>query len=67
MDEVTSDLSVLLLYQTELIIAPFTNLLIRQQSLSCPPALLSKQTRRQRGSAALETLSVNLLLGPVTH
>lgn len=49
MDEVTSDLTGLL-YQTELIIVPFTNPLIRPESLSCAGALLGKQTRRQSGS-----------------
>ena len=39
-----------LLYQTQLIIVPFTNPLIRLQSLSHPGALLGKQTRRQSGS-----------------
>lgn len=58
MDEVTSDLTALL-YQTELIIVPFTNPLIRLESLSCPGALLGKQTRRQSGSLTFSNFQSN--------
>lgn len=68
MDEMTSDLSGLL-YQIDLIIVPFTNPLIRLESLSCASALLGKQTRRQSGSSASSNLSVKEEahpVGPVT-
>lgn len=58
MDEMTSDLTGLL-YQTELIIVPFTNPLIRPESLSCAGALLGKQTRRQSGSLTLSNFQSN--------
>lgn len=64
----TSDLSGLL-YQTDLIIVPFTNPLIRLESLSCAAALLGKQTRRQSGSSASSNFSVKEEahpVGPVT-
>jgi len=57
MDEVTFDLTAALLYQTELVIVPFTNPLIRLESLSFPGALLGKQTRRQSGSLTFQTFN----------
>lgn len=58
MDEVTSDPTGLL-YQTQLVIVPFTNPLIRLESLSCPGALLGKQTRRQSGSLTFSNFQSN--------
>lgn len=58
MDEVICDLTGLL-YQTELIIVPFTNPLIRPESLSRPGALLGKQTRRQSGSLTFPNFQSN--------
>lgn len=58
MEALTSDLTGLL-YQTDLIIVPFTNPLIRPESLSCPGALLGKQTRRQSGSLTSSNFQSN--------
>lgn len=54
MDGVTPDL-----YQTELIIVPFPNPLIRSERLSCAGALLGKQSRRQSGSSTFSDFQSN--------
>lgn len=61
MDEVTSDLTGCSIKLSSLL-SPFTNPLIRLESLSCAGALLGKQTRRQSGSLTFLNFQSNVKL-----